>query len=299
MVGGCATALESLMAIITSILFPVDFSPSCVAMGTYVKRAASILGAQVSLLHVFDPNSYSGVEVYLRGPVEIAEEHQEVARQKLNHFLHHEFPAAHFPRILACGDPAAEIAKTARRGFDIIIMPTHAGSFRRTLLGSTTAKVLDAADCPVETSHHAETIAPRPMEHRELLCAIALSEDSERVLGYAHQEAQQAHSNLRIIHAIPADDPKLPVRLDLGEHIQSAERREASQRIEALQKKVGSNAPVRIAVGPVKEALLEAARHSDADALIIGRSPQPGYKGRLRDLTYSVIRDSPFPVISV
>jgi len=33
--------------------------------------------------------------------------------------------------------------------------------------------------------------------------------------------------------------------------------------------------------------------------LVIGRSPHPGAVGRLRDLTYAMIRDSPFPVISV
>lgn len=287
------------MALVTNILFPVDFSSSCVAMGPYVKRAASMYGARVSLIHVFNPASYTGVEEYVRGPVEIAEEHREIARKRLDDFLAREFPVAHYPRILASGDPARQIAATARHGFDLIMMPTHAGAFRRTLLGSTTAKVLDSADCPVATSHHAEHIAPRSMEHREWLCATGVSADSERVLRYAHQAAAEVGSHLRIIHAVQATDPRLPVQLDLAEQVQSAERRQALDRIDALQKKVGSHAPVRIAVGPVKDALIEAIRHSDADALIIGRSPQSGLQGRLRDLTYSVIRDSPVPVISV
>ena len=49
----------------------------------------------------------------------------------------------------------------------------------------------------------------------------------------------------------------------------------------------------------MKEALLEAARDSDADVLMIGRSHQPGGHGRMRDLTYAMVRDSPFPVLSV
>ncbi|MGC1782459.1 MAG: universal stress protein [Acidobacteriaceae bacterium] len=52
-------------------------------------------------------------------------------------------------------------------------------------------------------------------------------------------------------------------------------------------------------VGPVKKALLQAARQSDADVLMIGRSPQPGAYGRILDLTYAMIRDSPFPVLRV
>jgi nucleotide-binding universal stress UspA family protein len=104
---------------------------------------------------------------------------------------------------------------------------------------------------------------------------------------------------LRIIHAIQSTDPKLPVRLNLEEQIQSAEKRQALERIDALQRKVGSHASVRIAVGPVREALVEAIRQSDADALMIGRSPQSGLQGRLRDLTYSLVRDSSVPVISI
>jgi hypothetical protein len=50
--------------------------------------------------------------------------------------------------------------------------------------------------------------------------------------------------------------------------------------------------------GPVKDALLEAAQQSSADVLIVGR-PQSGSLGRLRDLTYGVIRDALCPVLSV
>jgi nucleotide-binding universal stress UspA family protein len=119
------------------------------------------------------------------------------------------------------------------------------------------------------------------------------------VLKYAHELAQEAGSHLRIIHAIQSTDPKLLVGMDLDEQIQSEERQKARERIAALQRKLGSDAAVRIAVGPVKEALLAAAAQSDADVLIIGRSSQPSAHGRLRDLTYAVVRDSPFPVMSV
>ncbi len=287
------------MGLITNILFPVDFSASSIAMGPYVKRAAALLDARVSLLHVFNPFSNSGLEQYVRTPDEIAAEHEEIGRKKLHAFLAKEFPVARYPRILVAGDPAREIVNTAHRGFNLIMMPTHAGAFRRMLLGSTTAKVLDAADCPVATSLHAVKIAPRPMEHREWLCAIGLSKDSERVLRYAHHASQQASANLRIIHAIQGSDPKLPVRLDLEEQIQSVEKQEACERIDALQRKVGSHSQVRITAGPVKAALVAAIQQSDADALIIGRSPRPGFQGRLRDLTYAMVRDSPVPVISV
>jgi nucleotide-binding universal stress UspA family protein len=287
------------MRVITNILFPVDFSPSCVAMAPYVKRAATMFCATVSLVHVFDLASHNGFELYVRRRREIAEEHQEIARNRLDSFLKDEFPTSQHARILVAGDAGAQIAQVARNGFDFIIMPTHAGTFRRMLLGSTTAKVLNDADCPVTTSKHAQTIAPRPLEHREWLCAIDLSEDSERLLRFAHQAAAEAHANLRIIHAIQPTSPDLPIQLDLEEEAQSEERKQVRQFIADLQRKVGSEAPVQVVVGPIKEALLEAVRRFDADMLAIGRSPQSGAHGRIRDLTYAMVRDSPYPVMSI
>lgn len=286
-------------AIITNILFPVDFSSSCIAMASYVKRTAALFGAKVSLIHVFDPASYNGFELFVRRVQEIAEEHEEIARNRLDSFLRAEFPVREHPRILLSGDAATKIAEIARGGFDLIVMPTHAGTFRQMLFGSTPAKVLNDADRPVLTSNHSPRIAPRALAHREVLCALGVDKDSERVLRFAHRVAIEAHSYLRLIHAIQAADRELPIQLDLKEQVQSHEAKRATQRIADPQRTVGSEASVRIVAGPIKESLLEAIRGFDADVLIIGGRPQSSVNGGLRDLTYSLVRDSPFPVLSV
>src|SRR5258708_14614242 len=171
------------MSLIASILYPVDFSPSCVAMAAYVKRAAALLGARVSLVHVVDPTGYNGMQLYVRPISEVSEEHLGIGRERLDSFLTAEFPVAQCPRILASGDAATEIARVAREdGFDLIIMPTHSGIFRQMLLGSTTAKVINDSDCPVLTSRHAQTIAPRPLRHLEWLCAVGLTSNTGRAL---------------------------------------------------------------------------------------------------------------------
>ncbi len=283
------------MTTIQNILFPVDFSPSCAAMAAYVKRAAAMFGAKVTLVHVFDLYSHDGFQLYVRPLSEVAEEQQNLAREKLDSFLKSEFPLAEGPRILLSGDAAKQIVQLARKDrFDLIIMPTHAGFFRRNLLGSTTAKVLNDADCPVLTTQHAETISPRQLEHREWACAIGSDTDSERVLRYASQAAEAVHANLTLVHVIPA-----PVELDLEERLQSAKREASSRRIEELQSTAGSHALVRIASGPIKDMLTEEARRLRADVLVIGRSPRSGTLGRLRDLSYALARDAPCPVLSV
>jgi nucleotide-binding universal stress UspA family protein len=288
------------MTTIQNILFPVDFSPSCVAMAAYVKRAAAMFGAKVTLLHVFDLYSHDAVQLYVRPLSEVAEEQQNLAREKLDSFLKSEFPLAECPRILSSGDAAKQIVQLAKtHKSDLIIMPTHAGFFRRNLLGSTTAKVLNDADCPVLTTQHAEAISPRHLEHREWACAIGLDSDSQRVLRYASQAAASVHANLTLVHVIPANVPDLPVELDLEERLQSAKREAASRRIEALQSAASSHALVSIAIGPIKDMLTEEARRLRADALVIGRSARSDVPGRLQDLSYALTRDAPCPVLSV
>jgi nucleotide-binding universal stress UspA family protein len=135
------------MTTIQNTLFPVDFSASCVAMAALVKRAAALVGARVTLVHVFDLYSHDAFQLYVRPLSEVAEEQKNLARDKLDSFLKSEFPIAECPRILSSGDAAKHIVQLAKTGeFDLIVMPTHAGLFRRTLLGSTTAKVLNSCD---------------------------------------------------------------------------------------------------------------------------------------------------------
>jgi nucleotide-binding universal stress UspA family protein len=125
--------------------------------------------------------------------------------------------------------------------------------------------------------------------------AVLVGKGAALCLPGSDRSARQAHDHL----CGEAADPGLPMQLDLRERVNSAERQEAGQRIAELQRIVGTDAPVRIEVGSVKEPLLEAALRSDADVLIVGRSPRPGVQGRMRYLTYAMVRDSPFHVLSI
>jgi nucleotide-binding universal stress UspA family protein len=158
---------------------------------------------------------------------------------------------------------------------------------------------LTDAECPVLTTRHAETISRRPIDHREWVCAVSLEEGSKRLLRYVGPAAKALRANLALVHVIPANEPGLPVQLDLDEETQTAERKAAHERIEQLKRNVGSEAPIQIIRGPIKDSLTEAARRFRADVLVIGRSPQSGFEGRLRDLTYAVVRDAPCPMLSV
>jgi nucleotide-binding universal stress UspA family protein len=276
------------------VLFPIDFSASCIAMASYVKRVETIFRANVTLVHVCDLASNNGFELYARRPDEIAEDHWNLARDKLKRFLDDDFPPSAGSRLLLAGDPGQAIVWAAKNGkFDLIMMPTHAGYFRRLFLGSTTAKVLDGADCPVITTQHAETVGPRSAEHRKWVCAIGLSSDSARVLSMAKSASWAAQAKLSVTHVMQENKREfVPGRPCEQEQI-------ARHRLADLQSKVGLDAAtsVHIAIGPIKEILLHEVSKEFADVLVIGRSLQG--TGRLGNLAYSLVRDSPCPVVSV
>jgi hypothetical protein len=54
------------MTTFQNILSLVDFSPSCIAMAAYVKRAAAMFSAKVTLVHVFDLYSHDALQLYVR-----------------------------------------------------------------------------------------------------------------------------------------------------------------------------------------------------------------------------------------
>jgi nucleotide-binding universal stress UspA family protein len=288
---------------IQKILFPVNFSPSCIAMAPYVRRAATIFNAVVSLVHVVDPAElglFEQYELYVRPVADILDDHTIVRKERLDAFLTSEFPLADSPRVLLTGDPASQISELAKNeNFDLIIMPTHAGRFRQALLGSTTARVINDAPCPVLTSRHAETIAPRPFAHRHWICALDLTPYADTVLRMSKAFSEQAHGELSLIHVVNVGRHSRLSSSDVEESLHQDEVRRTSDILGALTHRQGLTASAHIAVGSPKDTLLQFADQSEADVLIIGRSSATGLSGRLTDLTYAIVRDSPFPVLSI
>lgn len=285
---------------IKDILFPVDFSPACTAMSGFVKRAAAMFGAQVTLLHVCDLTSHNGFELYCRPPSEIAEDHRRIAQDKLNKFLRADFPEEECSRLLLTGPAARSIIECAWNGrFDLIVMPTHAGNFRRMFLGSTTASVLNEASCPVLTTQHAETISPRPLEHRVWACALSLGPDSERVLRRASEEAGTIGAKLLLIHVQDFNTREPAAGLPHEKEPASHHAEQARQRLEEMCKTVGAAPDLVLGSGEIRESLLETVNIASADVLIIGRKLQTSAPSRMSGLAYELIRDSPCPVLSV
>ncbi|HEV2689248.1 MAG TPA: universal stress protein [Bryobacteraceae bacterium] len=267
------------------ILFPVDFSERCAAAARMVETFAGHFQSELTLLYVLEPLTYNDI------PFDAT----NLAEEQLQSYLVEELKHFDVNRVLLHGEPAHQIAEYAHSGnFDLIMLPTHGyGRFRRFILGSVTAKVLHDALCPVWTGVHMEQV-PRleDIGFRNIVCAIDLGKQSCRTLRWANKFAAEFGASLQLIHAVPA--------LRYGD---SATREklilDATEQVRAIQECVGSAANVSILSNEVPDAVCGFAAPEKADLLVIGRSVEEGMLGRLRTNAYSIIRQSPCPVVSV
>jgi nucleotide-binding universal stress UspA family protein len=202
-------------------------------------------------------------------------------------------------RFIYEGDPESQIAATAQsEHVGLVIMPTHGrGVFRRFLIGSVTAKVLHDVKCPVLTGAHTQEHAGGNAPGiSNIACAIDPSRQSEEILTAALSLAEVFHATLRIVHVVPRWDPNL--RADSSSGL-SDQLKEIVKNQMAKMRPVSAvdNPEISIEEGEVAHGVAHFAKSSGADLVVIGRGS--GEAERLKTNTYSIVRQSPCPVLSV
>jgi nucleotide-binding universal stress UspA family protein len=223
-----------------------------------------------------------------------------MAQEQMNRYLTEELKHFDVSRVVLNGEPASKIAEYAHaHGIDLIMLPTHGyGPFRRLMLGSIAAKVLHDASCPVWTGVHMEQV-PRleDIAFKKIVCAIDLGEQSCPTLRWANEFAAEFGASLTVVHAIP--EAKEAVSLYADDQAREKLVRQATEQVEAVKNCVGSNASVCITAEDTAYGVCGCAGREKADLLVIGRSVTQGMWGRLKANAYSIIRQSPCPVVSV
>ena len=278
---------------IKKILFPVDFSGSCRGAARYVEAIAGQFEAEIMLFHAV-----------VRGEHTMAEELLPGRKQQLDKFLAEELKV--FTTHLVCEtteDPPTAIADAARSwNADLVMMPTHGlGYFRRQLIGSATAKTLHDLTCPVWTSVHAESAPVLEEIHcRKILCSLDSTENGRKVLEWAAWLAGQYQASLGIVHATGAADAPGSAGWYLGEELTRRVSAQAREWIDALQVEAGTSVQTLIRPGSPPKVVASAAEEFGADLLVMGRHGSgEGIAGHLFQNAYSILCESPCPVISI
>jgi nucleotide-binding universal stress UspA family protein len=289
------------MTTLRHILFPYDFSTQCSQIAPFVRALAGRSGACVTLLSIVPP-AFEPVPTTMGGSQlrvgDDAAEWRLNLHNRIDRALLDELAGLRVDRLADGGDPAVRITEFARtHDVDLIMMPTHGvGTFRSFLVGSVTSKVLHDATCPVWTAAHAETQAASTTP-RIILCAIDGSSATADIVRWAVEFAQTVGARLNLLHVVgPISDwPSLESEQRLQDHM----RANAREKIGALLKAGGLDAPLRVALGGIVQTVSEEARQEQADLIIIGRGSVSEPFGRLRTHAFGIVQRSPCPVVSV
>lgn len=281
------------------ILFPIDLSDGCTAAAPFVASMARKFQAEVTLLHVLQlPQGYV-TDWYGYMALVDTDSIRESRQNEFNSYLKNEFSGIPVRREMLEGDPAEVIDTFAKEhGSDLIMMPTHGfGIFRSMLLGSVTAKILHDSHCPVWTGVHMEEAPPNSSSFEQIMCAVDLTDKSIPTMQFAAKLAHDFHAKLWLIHAVPVAEtrPQKYFEADLQAFLED----EARKAIGKMQDAAGVMAQLCLGAGEVPHVVKHAAQHHGADLVVIGRGHATRTLGRLRTNVYSIIRESPCPVISV
>jgi nucleotide-binding universal stress UspA family protein len=285
------------------ILAPIDFSERSPGAARYAGSLACHFHSELTLMHVIDSSAYELSAYEFTGPVvsTLPAERRREAEVVLENFLPGEFQNMNVRRVVLTGDPAGEIVDFAHsERTNLIVIPTHGyGPFRRFILGSVSAKILHDADCPVFTGAHIPDAPPdETRSFRKILCAVDFCPESEKALKWASDFADEFHAQLIVAHITPSLEGRAGEYFDPD--LRRAMAQSARAKLDAMQKSVGTHADAFVDdSNSVPLAVSRAAAQFEADLVVIGRGSSSGVLGRLRTNAYSIIRQSPCPVVSV
>ncbi|MGA2131410.1 MAG: universal stress protein [Bryobacteraceae bacterium] len=283
------------------ILLPVDFSARASHAVRFALPVAEQFHSEIILLHVMQPyHEFGGVELAGAILTDVIADRRKGVETRTREFLAAELAGQPVRRLMLEGDPAHEIVDCAHREkAGLILMPTHGyGAFRRLLLGSVAAKVLHDADCPVWTTAHDEATASGRFTLKRILCGVDATPAGARALAWAAELAAAFGAVLTLVHPVADIDPRTESYYFSPEW-RGLLVKNAEAEIAELQQKAGTQAEVLITTGPAAEMICAEARKTAADLLVIGRGGEAGILGRLTSHAYSIIRQSPCPVVSV
>jgi len=278
------------------ILVPVDFSPHSEPAARLAASLACRFHSEISLLHVVEPGQSDWAEPAVTYTTNLEEER---ARERLAEYLKGETGKLAVNRFVLVGNCAVQICRFAEADeADLIVVPTRGyGVFRRLLLGSTTAKLLHDAKCPILTGKHLENAAGfEASQPSRILCAVDLGETSERVVGWARDFGGQIGADITIAHIVltPEGARQRPGDTDLTAAICESDE----NRLRQLAKQAGVAAHIIArAAADIRKAVCDLAISTDAGLVVLGRGERVG--ARLKPTTYSIIAHSPCPVASV
>lgn len=287
-----------------SILLPTDFSKSSKAITDHAVGLAKATDAKVWILSVVPRlEQWHGASETYFGPFSDAaiatfEKERNALEterfQMLERFDKSHFPSVNSEVVVRSGGVAEQIIEFAnQKDIGLIMIPTHAlGRRRQFLIGSTTAKVLHDAPCPVWTSPHPRELNPfRP--YRRIVLAMDYRSLSSALLLRASEFASRFGASLSVFSAIPPAG-------NANNHLVRALKKDLASTLENQLAECKVKATIRLLEGNPGDVIWEVAEDIEqADLIITGRGHLDEGTGHMHSHNYEIIWNAPCPVITL
>ncbi|HZR84265.1 MAG TPA: universal stress protein [Candidatus Binatia bacterium] len=198
----------------------------------------------------------------------------------------------------------AVVREAVRSGADLVVVGTRGlTGWKRVALGSTAARVVRHAPCPVLTVHPEDAGRHRPV--RTVLVptdfsadAALASEAAARLLG------KERAARIVLLHAyhVPAEYAAplpVPIVLEDVEQVEAAARIDMAE-IAAAVRARGIAVDVKVVEGYPPQAIVDEARDAGADLIAMGTHGRSGLKRLFLGSTAErVLASAPCPVLTV
>jgi nucleotide-binding universal stress UspA family protein len=297
---------EGIMMPFKKVLLPVDYSESCAAMIPHVREMLQHYSADLTLVHAFGPGfSLSPGGHLVTADPAWPERMREEEEARLREFALTNFPGRAIDAFVCLNEPGTMIVNVIRsEQCDLVMLPTHGrGPVRRLLLGSVTAKVLHDVSAAVWTGtreaidRHAAAATEAPgRPYRSIVCAVDETDEACAVLKAADAFARSWDAKLAVVHVAdtippnPADIPEIYMK-----EVVAA----AGGRLRERMSQLGIAAPYSVSDAGICGGIRAECIRRNADMLFVGRGHSQQGIARVWSHLYSVVRDSPCPVISI
>lgn len=288
------------MQSLKTLLLPVDFSPRSAIAAAHARVLARQFGARVVALHVMRPFQLAveGADVPSAAVIDWYTQQRPLLQSRLAEFASIYLKECQVTLAFREGDPASEILEVAaKEKADLILISTRgAGPFRRFLLGSVAAQVLNDSPLPVLTGAHLDVPPSESEQIETVLVAVDLGPRTGELIAEGASLAKVFQAALHVVHCTP-DTGAATEFLDPAWRASLADQ--IRERLDNEVALAAFPATVHIEPGEPAKSVSSLVTRLKADLLVIGRHADQSLLGRLHTHSYAIVRESACPVLSL